>query len=477
MKKSTNILLFLSIVFLFCCQSYQKKENATSADDFIFEEHIKGTEITLSITGYKGNSKNVIVPEKINGSIVTSISFHRFFEDNSNISDIISIRLPTTIKTIGWRAFESCINLKEINIPEGVIEIESGAFYRCENLESILLPSTLISLSDNVFEYCTGLKTISVDRNNLNYNAINGVLFDKTGKTIIKYPAGRGGKYQIPHGIKTIGVGAFSDCKDLEDIYLSNTTEYISEDAFTRCTRLTSINIPMSVTSISEFAFNECNNLEYIDVSFSNRYYKSINGVLYDYSVKILIKAPALSIRGEYSMPNSVEIIAAKAFSECILLETLILSENLIRFCYSITYNDGYAYSAVFKGCNNLNNFIISDKNNNFETENGVLFGKYQYTLIAYPIGRKGGYIIPDHVAFLRWWSFADCLGLTEITISENINRIDNTTFEGCENIKYIYILNPDIDIQYATFRDCINIDESNKNDLINMFGETIFTY
>jgi hypothetical protein len=447
-------------------------QNNRNINDFVYEEYIVETELYISIIKYNGKSQNVIIPEKINDGLVAAIGSEAFL----NCKNIVSIRLPNTIEYIGDDAFTNCENLKIINIPEGVIEIGTDAFWGCSSLEKISLPATLEDIGDGPFEYCINLNEILVNKNNRYYNSINGILFDKEGKTLVRFPAGKKGTYYIPNGIKTIGADAFSDCLELEDIIIPNSVETIEYGAFNWCINLTVINIPNNVKKIAPGVFDNCDNLQSINVDTYNKNYKSINGILFDYSVKDLIKVPSKAISGEYSIPNTVEVLRPGAFLGCRYLETLNLPDSLTHLAYTRESNSFTFLSSLFGGCDNLINFNISDSNKNFRCVNGVLFDKNAKELVAYPIGRKGSYAVPDGVALLGYSCFSGCLGLTSIEMPLSVGEIQLAAFMGCKNIEYIYINNPNIVFGWVNiFRDCINIDKNNKNGLIEKFGESIF--
>ncbi len=57
------------------------------------------------------------------------------FEDCMRLQ---SIDLPDRIKTIGYRAFYNCISLKEIWLPASLESITLHAFYNCDNLQTVL---------------------------------------------------------------------------------------------------------------------------------------------------------------------------------------------------------------------------------------------------------------------------------------------------------------------------------------------------
>ena len=119
---------------------------------------------------------------------------------------------------------------------------------------------------------------------------MKGVLFDKTGTTLIWYPKGKQDKtYSIPEGVTQIGSYAFEGCRRLTDITLPEGITVIGDWAFAECgfgdirfpegltaigscafkmcTRLTSVTFPESLTAIGDYAFAECLNLETIVLS------------------------------------------------------------------------------------------------------------------------------------------------------------------------------------------------------------------
>lgn len=58
---------------------------------------------------------------------------------------------------IPLKAFSGCVNLKEIQIPEGVVSIENGAFRDCSALEHVDLPTTVANIMNYSFNGCISL--------------------------------------------------------------------------------------------------------------------------------------------------------------------------------------------------------------------------------------------------------------------------------------------------------------------------------
>lgn len=85
---------------------------------------------------------------------VTTINQGAFME-----SGLISITLPTTVKTLGLGAFADCYNLCDINLNEGLQYIEEINFRGCKAY-SVTLPSTVSDVRTGVFHESPNLQQI-----------------------------------------------------------------------------------------------------------------------------------------------------------------------------------------------------------------------------------------------------------------------------------------------------------------------------
>ena len=78
---------------------------------------------------------------------------------NQNIESYV---IPSSVTSIGDRAFYGCRSLSEIAIPSSVTSIGDWAFSRCASLSEIVIPSSVTSIGDSAFSYCASLSEIVI---------------------------------------------------------------------------------------------------------------------------------------------------------------------------------------------------------------------------------------------------------------------------------------------------------------------------
>ena len=171
-----------------------------------------------------------------------------------------------TQNNVPWRS-TATYPYTNVDIPSNITNISDYAFYG-SNLESITIPSTISSIGTKAFGNCTHLTGILVDGENTSYKGVDGVLFNKTGNELICYPAGKTEtSYTILAGVTSIAEEAFAYNTHLTTIPSSSATSFsIGTYAFKNCTALSSITLT-GVASIADYAFNGCNALATVNIS------------------------------------------------------------------------------------------------------------------------------------------------------------------------------------------------------------------
>jgi len=198
---------------------------------------------------------------------VILIGDNAFFDTRKKeLQKLTSITIPTSVETIGYRAFGERQKLTSITIPNSVKSIGDYAFGGCAELTSIMIPNSVEIIGNGAFSGCMKLASIDVDAGNPVYSSEDGILYNK-GKTVLyQYsPAKDGTAFDIPNTVKTIEDNAFEGCFNLTSIIIPNTVTKIGMLAFNGC-NITSISIPNSVTEIGQSAFQYCYELRDIAV-------------------------------------------------------------------------------------------------------------------------------------------------------------------------------------------------------------------
>lgn len=255
---------------------------------------------------------------------VEQIGYGAFHE----ASKLISVKLPASIHTIGNRAFGACKGLRAISLPASVSRIEDAAFFNCNNLESITIPKNVEYIGEHAFSRCENLTSIEVDKDNFHFTSIDGVLYDKEGKTLIKIPDTRS-SYVFPTTVISFLAGSFEGNRHITSLELPDAVQNIPHHAFEDCSSLKFINIPANVVQIGISAFSRCPAMIAYKVDERNKNYSSGNGILYNFDKTILIKCP--ESKAKVQIAESVKEIGPYAFSWCKQLTEVTLPENVAK--------------------------------------------------------------------------------------------------------------------------------------------------
>lgn len=195
----------------------------------------------------------------------------------------------------------------------------------------------------------------------------------------------------IPDGVKTIEdgndlEGAFGQCRYLERVVLPSTLEVIGDQAFSDCASLKDVVIPERVRRIGKYAFAWC-------ASFT---------------------ADAL--------PESVREIEEGAFSYCNALSRLVLPKGIVEIAQS-----------AFDNCGLIE---VDPNNENYCSEDGVLFNKSKTRLLHFPVNSAfDEYIVPSTVEEICEGAFADAStssNLRSVVIPEGVKIIGMNAFFMC---------------------------------------------
>ena len=237
-----------------------------------------------------------------------------------------------SVREIGDLAFDCCINLQYVNLPEGLERIGNKAFQNCassydmvmNNIKtSLVIPKTVSYLGEQFVVSNNCLASIRVDPENPYYcSDLDAVVYNKE-KTELLATANTANAnfvdYHIPDTVVKIHEGAFHYADNLSNLY-----------------------IPASVTEIGNFndAENRVESYDYtlnafllqgIWVDEANPVYASDeHGVLFTKDGTWLLRAPA-RLSGDYKVPEGTVYLKSGCLQYCRDLKEVILPDTITK--------------------------------------------------------------------------------------------------------------------------------------------------
>lgn len=402
MKK---LLFLLALLLLPLASNAEAVEVNGIYYELVTDKGVCYAEVTNHPNNYAGD---IVIPEHItydNIEYTVSSIGNSAFNGCSNLS---SVSIPNSVTYIGPAAFASCTSLEKFIIPNNVKKIDNFAF-EYSGITSIEIPNSVDSLGLYVFFNCIKLESLVVGSGLKNIDGFSGC--EKLSSITFS------------EGVETIGDYAFSGCKSLKKVIVPNSVQSICTSAFDYCTSLMTVYIGDGVNSIGEMAFAFCKDLKDIYISSEK----------------------GASAPWSNTFDNSY-----------IQYATLHVPENLIP-----KYKENDVWNSFEK-------IIDWDGSINYESDPSVVYGfpveinglwytliskLHQAEIVGEPSGQlyTGDIVIPDHITYdnieytvtrIGTYAFAQCMGLTSVSIPNSVTIICSGAFYGCINLEKIDIPN-----------------------------------
>lgn len=351
------------------------------------------------------NLKTVIIPKSIGGISSTTFKESSVYLNPENWEDdvfyvddcLVEVDKETNVehfivkegtRRIEAHAFGLCENIKSITIPDSVEVIGAQAFESCSSLEYIYIGSGVkeIGVAPFVFEVegspCINLKNIEVSKDNKKYKSVDGVLFNKEMTELIQYPIGKNQKeYVIPDSVTTSGYGAFCYCDELTKLTVGKGITVIDYCLLFGCDNIETVILPDTLTKLDSGAF-KYSGIKYIDI------------------------------------PDSVTYLGCEAMTACKRLKTINIGKGVSIIDESAIWSSS------------LERINVDPENENFTSENGVLFNKDKTELILYPDNKsEETYRIPANVKTIKLGAIMHAKNLQKIYVGSGVEIIEECNF------------------------------------------------
>ena len=438
---------------------------------------------------------------------VTSVGCYAFYQ----YPEIQGAGFPSTLESIGERAFKGCTNLRYAIIPASEIgeaafsesgismvtitgaatKIKTDTFSYCSNLTYVQLPSTVETIGKYAFYGCgfgqiyeNWFRADGASKSNLKYIetyafggcanltrfefpssviSIGDHAFTNCGLTALA----------IPEGVERINTSAFYGCTALSDVYLPDSLTVIEANAFAGCGSLTTFTIPKNVTSIGNGAFVQSNSISSFycypdpanltcsfDTLFTNGSNVNVPSRYKDaYDAKF---------SGSNVTFNASSLISGECGDNCNFVldcdNVLVISGtgDMYDFNYSGTPWFNYAYY-------DIKEVIIEDGITSIGVYAFSYCQKLKSVTIPDSVKTIGNYafitcfdlesvVIPDSVTSIGLFAFSNDRSLSSVTLPDSVTYLGNSAFSGC-SFTEINIPQSLTRIEEGTFSYCSNLE------------------
>ena len=249
---------------------------------------------------------------------------------------------------------------------------------------------------------------------------------DQVSCTINGCQGKRNGDLVIPENldgyiVTAIGAGAFhGNTSFTGQLVLPSTLMEIKAQAFARCENLTGIyRFPDGLLHIEEAAFCACERLS-----------------------------------GDIVLPEGLQHLGASAFGQC---------KNLTGVFY---IPDAVSFEANILSLTGIQSVSVSDTNENYMVQNGLLISKDGNKLVYCPPGMSGELTVPNGITEIGDSACERCVLITGLHLPDSLVRIGKWAFGGCNSLTGDLILPDSIEsIGYGAF----------SRDMQYPFGGTLY--
>lgn len=424
MKKFVLIVFALMIVAGAICAFLARPEPEKLDGAWAYKEDENG----VTIEYYRGQEADVIIPEKINGQSVISISKDAF----RGCDTVSSVTIPGTCKEIDDHAFAEC-PIRTLHLEEGVEVLGFGCF-QGTSLTSVDLPSTIVLIQNLAFSK-TPLSKITYSGRiaHIAEGAFEDTPWEKAqpdsqvfrlGSVVFGVKGNMSGtSFNVPEGITAISGlrGPFLSIvfpASLERLWMDSdllpdlqTVEFqsksnkdhplqLEDGIFENFTRLSRVNLSNVIQEMPSGMFKDCSSL--VSVTWNE-------GV--SIGSEAFLRCESLQT---FSLPDTVTEIGSFAFLGT-GLQQITFPEGLLKICKQAFTNCALTKVSIPKGteveeqafshCDSLCTAVLS----------------------CSEVGES---------------MFYECQSLERVELLDGVKTVQKNAFENCSALKQLYIGN-----------------------------------
>ena len=333
------------------------------------------------------------------------------------------------VEEIGDYAFANCTNLKDFHVSgsfpdrvgrsifKGTQIKEQGTLFSSSGVRFLEILNDIgnsIELSNgtlkigkdvgavpyNLISKDVYLERFLVDDENENYASIDGNLYTKDKKTLLKYAHDKEDKeFTVPLCVEEIDVDAFIYAYNLKKVIITRNVKRIGNNGW------------IASYGLEEFAVAE-----------DNLNFKSTDGILYNYEGTELLCILIYNPTRRLQLPQKVKKILSACRST--RAREIFIPKSIEYIPHSFLEGDL------------LESITVDEENATYSSENGVLYNKDKTALVRYPAGKsEQSFDIPSTVTQIQPRAFQNSQ-IEFINISKRIQSIGERAFLSCRFLK-----------------------------------------
>ena len=350
----------------------------------------------------------------------------------------------TGLEGIADNAFNGCVSLVKITLPEQIASIGSSSFSGCSNLKKIAIPDSVTSIGNKTFYGCSSLTSVTIG---------NGVT--SIGSYAFSGCSSLTSSINIPNGVTSIGEYTFYNCSSLKSVTIGNGVTEIGKSAFCDCSSLTGVTIGSGVTSIGKYAFEGCTGELIVNCNIPSASYYYYEGAFYN------------SKFTKVTIGDSVTSIGDYAFYQCSSLTSVYYNGDLSDWCNIDFYNgtSNPLRSGAKLYINNTEVTEVTIPSDISEIKDCAFYGYSSLISIT----------IPDSVTSIGGGAFSYCTSLTSVTIGNGVTEIGDSAFDGCDSLTSVTIPDSVTSIGNWAFFSCNSLTSITIPDSVTSIGYRAF--
>ena len=188
----------------------------------------------------------------------------------------------------------------------------------------------LTAIDPDAFDQAGPFEAFRIAGESAHFNTVDGVLFDRTGERLVRYPLGRDAvAYAPPVGTKVIGQNAFAGVEKLTRVTLPEGVTMIESRAFADSPALTELELPVSLERYGHEVLRGCSRLTEVSVPAGHPFLRREKCFLIDTSDSVLLGCLPGGGERELVAPEDIRYVDEYAFRGCDALQKIHFHHGL----------------------------------------------------------------------------------------------------------------------------------------------------